>query len=96
VFPQIEDYMPWSFNPQIIKIRVMEKHIDNKELIALAQQIKAVRKAANISQEQLALVANVDRSFISRLERGIANPSYLMLLQISTALNVSLKEIIPH
>lgn len=87
--------MPWSFSPQQIKICPMEKHTDNKELMALAQQIKAVRKAANISQEQLALVANVDRSFISRLERGIANPSYLMLRQVAKALEISLKDLIP-
>lgn len=87
--------MPWSFSPQLIKILSMEKHMNNKQLLVLAEHIKAVRKKANISQEQLALIADVDRSFISRLERGIANPSYLMLLQISTALGVPLKEIIP-
>lgn len=88
--------MPWLFNPQLIKIYAMEKHMNNKQLLALAEHIKAVRKKANISQEQLALIADVDRSFISRLERGIANPSYLMLLQISAALGVPLKEIIPN
>lgn len=69
--------------------------MNNKQLMALAQQIKAIRKQTNISQEQLALIADVDRSFISRLERGVANPSYLMLLQISKALSVSIKELIP-
>lgn len=87
--------MPWSFSPQLIKIRPMEKHMNNKQLLALAEHIKAVRKQSNISQEQLALIANVDRSFISRLERGIANPSYLMLVQIATALGKPVKELIP-
>jgi transcriptional regulator with XRE-family HTH domain len=87
--------MQWSFNPHQLNIRRMEKHMNNKQLMALAQQIKTVRKQANISQEQLALIADVDRSFISRLERGVANPSYLMLLQISKALNVSVKDLIP-
>lgn len=73
----------------------MEKHTDNKYIKALAARVKEVRLECNISQEQLALAANVDRSFISRLERGIANPSYLMLLQIATALNKPLKEILP-
>lgn len=87
--------MPWPFNPHLIKIRGMEKHMNNKQLLALAEHIKLVRKQANISQEQLALIANVDRSFISRLERGIANPSYLMLSQIAAALNRPIKELIP-
>lgn len=69
--------------------------MNNKQLMALAQQIKTVRKQANISQEQLALIADVDRSFISRLERGVANPSYLTLQQIAKALKKPLKEILP-
>jgi len=76
-------------------VRVMEKHMNNSQLKALAAKIKEVRIANNLSQEQLALIANVDRSFISRLERGIANPSYLMLLQIASALKKSIKEILP-
>ena len=87
--------MPWPFNPHQLNIRRMEKHMNNKQLTALAQKIKNVRKQANISQEQIALIADVDRSFISRLERGVANPSYLLLLQISKALNVSVKDLIP-
>jgi len=74
----------------------MEKHVNNKQLKALGSKIKAIRQLeTDLSQEQLALVANVDRSFISRLERGIANPSYLMLLQISNALKKPIKEILP-
>lgn len=70
--------------------------MNNKQLKALGARIKEVRQQeSDLSQEQLALVANVDRSFISRLERGIANPSYLMLLQISAALKKPLKEILP-
>ena len=88
--------MPWSFSPQNIKIPAMEKDMNKDQLKALGAKIKEVRRQQpNLSQEQLALVANVDRSFISRLERGIANPSYLMLLQIATALKKPLKEILP-
>jgi transcriptional regulator with XRE-family HTH domain len=69
--------------------------MNNKALMALAKQIKNIRCEANISQEELALRANVDRSFLSRLERGVANPSYLILLRISEALEKSPKELIP-
>lgn len=88
--------MPWTFNPQALRFIPMEKHMNNQQLKALGAKIKEVRRQeTDLSQEQLALVANVDRSFISRLERGIANPSYLMLLQIATALKKPLKEILP-
>lgn len=70
--------------------------MNNKQLKALGAKIKEVRRRdTDLSQEQLALIAGADRSFISRVERGIANPSYLMLLQIATALNKPLKEILP-
>lgn len=88
--------MPWLFNPQVRMISRMEKHTDNQYIKALAARVKEVRLACNISQEQLALVANVDRSFISRLERGIANPSFLMLVQIANALGQPTKELIPN
>lgn len=69
--------------------------MNNKALMVLAKHIKNIRYAANISQEELALRANIDRSFLSRLERGVANPSYLILLRISEALEKPLKELIP-
>lgn len=87
--------MPQLFNPQISIIPRMEKHTDNQNIKALAARVKEVRLECNFSQERLALAANVDRSFISRLERGIANPSYLMLVQIANALGKPTKELIP-
>ncbi len=69
--------------------------MNNKQLMTLAVHIKTIRKQVNLSQEQLALMANIDRSFISRLERGIANPSYLILLQLASALGCKPKELMP-
>lgn len=69
--------------------------MSSKQLMDLAVHIKSIRKQANLSQEQLALMANIDRSFVSRLERGIANPSYLILLQLASALGCKPKELIP-
>ena len=39
-----------------------------------------------LSQEGLALEAEVDRSFVSRIERGIANPSLKVICKIATIL----------
>jgi transcriptional regulator with XRE-family HTH domain len=69
--------------------------MESKKLLSLAMHIKTIRKQSNLSQEQMALIASIDRSFISRLERGIANPSYLILLKIANALGKPLKELIP-
>jgi len=53
----------------------------------LAKQIKELRQAAGLSQEALALAAGIDRTYISQLERGVANPSIKILHRLSAILN---------
>ena len=57
----------------------------------LASDIKSARLKAGLSQEALALAAGVDRTYVSQLERGIANPSLLILYRISKVLVVDLR-----
>jgi len=54
----------------------------------LAKNVRRERMAKGISQEQLALSAEVDRTFVSQIEREIANPSLRTLCQIAAALQV--------
>jgi len=61
--------------------------------VALGQRIKKCRHAAEKSQETLAFEAHVDRTYISSIERGIANPSIETLANICHALNVTLAEL---
>ncbi|MTV38043.1 helix-turn-helix domain-containing protein [Duganella radicis] len=60
---------------------------------ALGKSLKAIRIAANKSQETLAFEAEVDRTFISLIERGLANPSVLTLANICFALNTTMAEL---
>ena len=55
----------------------------------LSANIKARRKELGISQEKLALISGVDRSYMSEIERQIANPSIDALLRISNALQIA-------
>lgn len=48
---------------------------------------------ADKSQETLAFEAHVDRTYISSIERGLANPSIETLANICYALNVTLAEL---
>lgn len=52
----------------------------------LGQQVRSFRLEAGISQEELAYLANLDRTYISQIERGVCNPSVLVLLNICRAL----------
>jgi transcriptional regulator with XRE-family HTH domain len=61
---------------------------------ALSVNIKLRRKELGISQEKLALLSGVDRSYMSEIERQIANPSIEALLRISNALQISASQLL--
>src|SRR5688572_16655483 len=60
-----------------------------KEISSLfGDVLRRYRMQQNISQEELAYLASVDRTFISRLERGIRQPTITTLIGIGLALAV--------
>ncbi|WP_090693126.1 helix-turn-helix domain-containing protein [Paraburkholderia phenazinium] len=61
--------------------------------IALGARIKQRRHEVEKSQETLAFEAHVDRTYISSIERGVANPSIETLANICYALNLTLAEL---
>ena len=60
----------------------------------LARNLRAMRRARRISQEQLALFADIDRSYVSQIERGVANPSLRMLSALATQLQVTVTQLL--
>lgn len=60
----------------------------------LAHAITARRKSLGISQEKLALEAEVDRTYVSQLEREIANPSLATLCKIAEVLQCDLQTLL--
>jgi transcriptional regulator with XRE-family HTH domain len=67
---------------------------DSKALKNLGKRIKDARVRVGISQEELAWRCEVDRTYISKIERGIANPSFLILMKISEVLKVRISVIV--
>lgn len=63
-------------------------------LITLGERIKSLRHMQNLSQEALAEKCDFDRTYISLLERGQRNPSYLNLLKLSKGLEVTISELL--
>ncbi|OLN21333.1 transcriptional regulator [Domibacillus antri] len=55
---------------------------------AIPLVLKKYRKAAGLSQEQLALESGLDRTYISFLERGHRKPTIHTLFRLCSALNV--------
>lgn len=50
--------------------------------------LREQRNARGISQEALALSADVDRTFVSQMERGIRQPTLTTLCKLSEALDI--------
>lgn len=71
----------------------LSQHRQTRELVALGAAIKNFRVSKRISQEDLALKAGVDRSYLGRVERGDNNVAVLTLYRIAHALDVSLSEL---
>ena len=50
--------------------------------------LREQRLSRSLSQEQLALAANVDRTFVSQMERGIRQPTITTLMKLAGALGI--------
>jgi transcriptional regulator with XRE-family HTH domain len=56
---------------------------------AFGRVLRDQRTAQDISQEALALSADVDRTFVSQMERGIRQPTLTTMFKLAGALDVS-------
>lgn len=54
----------------------------------LGRNVRRLRRELNLSQEELAFQAEIDRTYVSQIERGIINPSLLVLWKVSCVLGV--------
>ncbi|MFD2237684.1 helix-turn-helix domain-containing protein [Aureimonas populi] len=52
----------------------------------LAQNVKAARKELGVSQEALALETEIDRTYISGIERALRNPSLTLIVKLAECL----------
>lgn len=55
--------------------------------------LKEIRKEKGYSQERLAYACELDRTYISMIERGVSSPTLSKLAKISLVLEVPLSEI---
>lgn len=62
--------------------------------IAFGQVLRELRISKSITQEKLAFEAELDRTFISLLERGQRQPTLSTIFQLSKALQISPEKII--
>lgn len=69
----------------------MDSELPSERLSVL---LKTLRKAQDLSQEQLAERAGLHRNFISMLERGINQPTVDTLFRLAKALGMPAHELV--
>ena len=58
----------------------------------VAWNLRRLRVERDISQEKLAVDAEIDRTYVSRLERGLENPTVMVLERLAKALSAAIVE----
>ncbi len=75
-----------------MKSAINEEEKDKRHpiCVAVGKNLKTLRIAKKLSQAELAFLAEVDRTFVSHIERGMTNASLLSLDSLCYALGISL------
>lgn len=60
----------------------------------LAANIRASRESRGLSQEDLAGLADVDRTYVSGIERAVRNPTIEVVAKFAAALNTTTAELL--
>ena len=68
--------------------------MDDKDfLIRLGLKLKILRSIKKLSQDDVANSLNIDKSYYSKVERGLTNPTLLYMKHLSEILEVDLSEL---
>lgn len=60
----------------------------------LGKEIARLRKRIGLSQEELGFRAEVHRTYISQLERGLKSPTLSVILKLSRAMKASASKLV--
>ena len=66
----------------------------HEQLMKFGNKVRSLRESKKMSQEQLAELAGLHRTYVGGIERGERNPTLLNLLKIARALEVPLSELV--
>ena len=76
----------------VLDTRVMNKQAEQRVKKRFGTRLRHLRQEKGLSQEALALLCGLDRSYVGGVERGERNISLVNIHKIAQALGVSAKE----
>ena len=65
----------------------------DRTLTAFGRNVARLRAARGFSQDKLAELADIDRTYLSGIERGVRNPGIKAVLKLCRALRVGVDEL---
>ena len=82
--------------PIIVKLKNSQesKEFNQKLAQAFGLALREIRKEVDISQENLALIAGIERSHYGRIERGLHAPTFDIAFRIAKVLDISAAELV--
>jgi len=66
----------------------------DERMIAFGKRVREVRKSKGISQEELAEISGIDRSYMGNIERGEKNITLKKAYEICDALDIEIQELV--
>jgi transcriptional regulator with XRE-family HTH domain len=65
-------------------------------LVRFGKRLRQIREKVGVSQERLAEMARLHRTYVSSVERGKRNISLLNIDRLASALGISLRQLMPE
>ena len=72
-------------------VRIMSSR--QRSLTCFGQNVRRLRSVSGFTQERLADRADLDPTYISGIERGVRNPTLVIIVRLAKALGVPLSEL---
>ena len=74
-----------------LMLRPMPKR--DRTLVVFGQNVARIRNEREFSQDKLAERADLDRTYLSGIERGVRNPGIKTVIRLASALDATVDEL---
>jgi DNA-binding XRE family transcriptional regulator len=73
------------------------RYVMNEEEIrkSFGDKVRAKRKEINLAQDKLAYLAEIDRSYVGKIERGLVNITITKAYKLAEVLECSIHDLMP-
>jgi ribosome-binding protein aMBF1 (putative translation factor) len=88
-------YCLFLIHSLVSNVSVGKMRGEEKLLRVLGERVRELRKEMGFSQEKLAELADIHVNHLRRVELGQANPTYLVLTRVASALSTSVQQLLP-